>query len=823
MSITVYYLRRFGLSFLLANTLANDEIEFLDLFLENNSKLLNLYSNRKIEKLKTLFKNSLNNLSETTDIFDEIFMVECLGKKIGQSKIYEKTHSISEFIQLLEIVDWQSEGLSSASEKLRDQLYEYYRVLKQFEYQLEIDKWKNFSYFLNNTYIKENQIESEGLDKKVLEYLITDGYLEFDQSGSYIMIAIDNMSFKDDLIKLFCLNQEFYQNNKINTDEKVNELITLDDYLSQDFANKNYLLLRIQGKTLQEIGEIHGVSKERARQKINKIISKMPEIHEIEEFRDIYSKYRISKDIFVNVFHSDERVYEILSILYKKGNQDIVSYILEGDFSDEVKRFVVATSGRFLHKGEKKQLTREFVIIDILYRNKDLQKYFSLEDIYYLFMEEVSNNPKLELKNSRSLALLLERYSKIIFSFKDGYRFHDLDYNSEIRDELIEIFNSIPDGAYNMNWIFNNNLSLMDELDIKNGSELHFFCKKYDIYSDDMNLGRNPEFVKGELTKREYVLSELKEFNGKSVDVFTSYMNENFGFNIDSLTSFILTEFTSNIHNRTIFFKEETPNNKLTFLKVPLTEELYEKNEFYGIVSQTFSPSMISEQLIFELGYVEKGNIVISKKYRSAFSALENYILSNEIFTVENRALFKTNEYYNVIQKLERDLKILKVSDTSYIKIEYLEQKGFDKNRFLQFISRVNDFTHEGEYFSIISLINNGFSDRLLEDGFELISLDRLISVSDKVKAVSVGFPNIYCRSEVKRNLNDFLLDELLKCGSANVESFIDGLNSKYGLSLDEYNVRTRLIDMGAYYSNASNKIYILKEDYLNEGYDERY
>lgn len=821
MSITIYYLRRFGLSFLLANTLANDEIEFLDLFLENNSKLLNLYSNRKIEKLKALFKNSLNNLSKNTDIFDEIFMVECLGKKIGQSKIYDKAHSISEFIQLLEIVDWQSEGLLSVSEKLKDQLDEYSRVLKQVEHQFEIDKWKNFVYFLKNTYIKENQIESEGLDRKVLEYLITDGYLEFDQSGSYIMIAIDNMSFKNDLIELFCLNQEFYRNHKINTDENENKLITLDDYLSQDFANKNYLLLRIQGKTLQEIGEIHGVSKERARQKINKIISKMPEIHEIEEFRDIYSKYRISKDIFVNVFHSDERVYEILSLLYKKGNQDIVSYILEGDFSDDVKQFIVATSGKYLHKGEKKQLTREFVIIDILYRNKDLQKYFSLDDIYYLYMEEVSRYPKLKIKSSRSLASLLDRYSKIIFSLKDGYRFHDLDYNSDIRDELIEVFNSIPDGAYNMNWVFNNNVGLMNELDIINGSELHFFCKKYDIYSDDMNLGRNPEFVKGELTKREYVLSELKEFNGRSVDVFIRYMNENFGLNIDSFTSYLFSEFTSNIHNRTIFFKEDNQSNQLASLKILLTEELYEKNEFYGIVSQTFSPSMISKQLIFELGYVEKGNIVISKNYRSAYSALEKYILSNEIFTVENRALFKTNEYFNVIQKLEKNLNILKVSDTSYINIEHFEQKGFDKNRFLQFISRVNDFTHEGEYFSIISLINNGFSDRLLEDGFELISLDRLISVSDKVKAVSVGFPNIYCRSEVKRNLNDFLIDELLKCGSANVENFTNDLNSKYGLSLDGYNVRTRLIDMGAYYSNVSNKIYILKEDYLNEAYDD--
>ena len=84
-----------------------------------------------------------------------------------------------------------------------------------------------------------------------------------------------------------------------------------------------------------------------------------------------------------------------------------------------------------------------------------------------------------------------------------------------------------------------------------------------------------------------------------------------------------------------------------------------------------------------------------------------------------------------------------------------------------------------------------------------------------------VGFPNIYYRSEVKRNFNDFLIDELLKCGSANVENFTNDLNSKYGLSLDEYNVRTRLIDMGAYYSNVTNKIYILKEDYLNGAYEE--
>lgn len=86
---------------------------------------------------------------------------------------------------------------------------------------------------------------------------------------------------------------------------------------------------------------------------------------------------------------------------------------------------------------------------------------------------------------------------------------------------------------------------------------------------------------------------------------------------------------------------------------------------------------------------------------------------------------------------------------------------------------------------------------------------------------MSVGFPNIYCCCDSKKNLNDFLIDELFKWGKADVSDFTDDINSKYGLNLDEYKVRLRLIDAGAYYSDILNKAYIIKEDYLNEVYGE--
>lgn len=833
MSVSLYYLRKFGLSLPLAISLAIDDVEFLDLFLEDNPKLTNKFSSGKIKKLKDYFINSLPLLSKSTDIFDDVCMLDCVDYEEKDSdykgirlKIFKRTQSISEFNRLFETVDWEKEGLLDSSKKLKKKISEYYEILGKTENQLEMLKWKNFTYFLNNTFVNNSEIETLGLDKQILQVLIADGFLQLDKNGEYTMLAIDSLSFPEVLINTFNLNKNFYDLNKINSqddsqdDNQIDmESVTLEDFLKSDFKNKDYLILRLKGKTLQEIGDVFGVTRERVRQKLQKIARDIPRINEIERYREFFTNYRISKDLFINVFCSNEYVYELLSLLYKKGTESLESDILEGKFDEDAKQFLLDSSGTYLLKNNRKKLSREYIIIDILQRNKKLQKYFSLDDIFYLYTEEVGNNEKLKIKSTRSLSALLDRYSNIIFSFREGYRFHGIDYNNEIRQKLVEVFDLIADGAYDMNWIYEKNPVLMKELDILNGYELHFFCKKYKILSNTVTLGRNPGFVKGKLTKREYILLELKKFNGSSLDEFIDYMVRNYGFNGDTLTAYVLSEFTNHIQNRVVYFEQDQYYTQVSALKESLRDDIYEKNEFYSIVRRDLNLNEINSELVLNLGFVEKGGIIVKQKYRSGMEAFTTYILSHKIFHVGDKPIFRTNEYYSSIQRLESELQILKISETSYINVEHLENRGFDKKKLLQFISRVIDFTSDGEYFSIISLINNGFSDSLLEDGFELISLDRLISTSDEVKAVSVGFPNIYCRSKTKKNLNEFLIDELLKCESANLEDFTDDINSKYGLNLDEYSVRVKLVEEGAYYSDILNKVYILKEEYLDEVY----
>lgn len=823
MSISIYYLRRFGLSYTLAGSLSKDEVELLDLFLGKNEKLLGLYTNKKIDKLKCFFKESLLNISKSINIFDEIFMLESCGINLGTSKIYEKSASISEYTMLLETVDWKSEGLLLAAEKLRKQIGDYNQVLELESNLKEITRWHNYLYFLQNTYIEDNQIENEGLNRDVIMALLEEGYIELDKSGAVFMISIDNLSFSDEILGIFKLDRNYYIENKSEGKQNIEEHVTmtLNDYLSSDFKRKEILLLRLEGKSLKEVGDEFGITRERVRQIVNKIVNKMPSIYEVKKYSEVFSKYIISKEIFINVFCSDGRVYELLTLVSKKGDLDISKHILEGDFDEKAKQYIIANSKRFIEKDNNKKLPREYLIGEILQGNKYLQKYFSLEDIYYLYKEATADYPKLHISSIRGLDALLDRCSNVIFSFKEGYRFHSINYTKEIGDELLETIGSISDGAYSMNFIYEKNLETMEKLDILNGSELHYFIKKYVDTVGKINLGRNPEFVKGDLTKKEYVLSKLKDSNGDSVDNFVAYMNSNFGLNSDSLLSYVCANFPENIVNRTIFFKDNNIKEQIKVLNSVLTEEIYEKNEFYSIINKYILEDEVSNELFFELGYVEKRQVVIKLQYKTAREAFAKYILSKKVFQIEDKPIFKTNEYFNTIQKLEKDLKILKISKDSYINIKYLEERGFDKNRFLKFISSIDEFIKDDEYFSIISLINDGFHDSLLDDGFELISLDRLISVSGKVKAVSVGFPNIYCCSDSKKNLNDFLIDELFKWGTADVSDFTDDVNSKYGLNLEEYKVRLRLIDAGAYYSDILNKAYIIKEDYLNEVYGE--
>lgn len=819
MSISIYFLRNFGIGAKLAQTLSRDGLELVDLFVKFNQELNERYSKTKLDKLQDSLLNALKSIKNHQNVFDDICMLESIGCNTGFNKIYKQTNSINDLESMLDVRDWGKDGLLASSKKVRPQIKAYKEFLQSSEIQTEIVRWQTFMYFLNNTYLTKDSLENLGFSIDIVEELFSKGLLVQSEDETQYILAFKNIKFIEELKSLFNLDINHYEINKevIEPEEEIET--SLDEFLSTKFKYKDYFLKRLEGQTLQEIGDSNGVSRERARQILSRIVSNLPNIKEINEFKELYTEYDISKEAFIDFFCKDSRIYELLSLIFKRGKQDITELIVDGNYANDQVQTFLNKSKRRLIDGEVQALTRENLIIDVLYKNRNLQKYFKVDDLYYLFTEEMKEYPQLQFKSARSLGSQLERYNNVIFSLKNGYRYHlALPFN-KFQEDLESLFIDLPEGSYHMDYVFEKNPNLMKQLDIIDGSELHYFCKKNKLFPKVISLGRNPEFVRGEQSKREYLASELSRFDRHSIDEFIEYLNSNFGLNKASISAYLFNEFGDVIINRTIYFNTDKYSEEVDRIRPLLTKDIYEFNEFINIVKKIAGFSVEKPDLILELGFVHRGEIIFKREYKTAMEAMSSHILSQRIFRLNNQSFLGTRDYYNTIYKLEKKISILKIAEDAYINVNSLIDRGFDRRKFRKFVSKVEKYVDKGEYFSIVSLLNDGFDDILIQDGFELISLDRLINTSDIIKSVNKGFPNIYCKSEIKKNLNDFLSDMLLEYGSINIDDFTYDLNLKYGLNLDEFDVKNRIIENGAFYSKELNKAYVLKEDYLDEVY----
>lgn len=90
-----------------------------------------------------------------------------------------------------------------------------------------------------------------------------------------------------------------------------------------DFEPRKYesFVRRLNGESLQEIGDVFDLSRERVRQILVKMAKKMPRLYE-DYYRFPYEYFKFSKGEFCNAFPECGAIgYEYLSIRYKKGKE----------------------------------------------------------------------------------------------------------------------------------------------------------------------------------------------------------------------------------------------------------------------------------------------------------------------------------------------------------------------------------------------------------------------------------------------------------------------------------------------------------------------
>lgn len=86
------------------------------------------------------------------------------------------------------------------------------------------------------------------------------------------------------------------------------------------------VMLRLEGKTLQAIGEEMGLTRERVRQLVDNACQTKPRLRE-DDFAYWYSKYKFDDGAMESIFGTDVRIRNYLSLVYKKGTDSIIKML----------------------------------------------------------------------------------------------------------------------------------------------------------------------------------------------------------------------------------------------------------------------------------------------------------------------------------------------------------------------------------------------------------------------------------------------------------------------------------------------------------------
>lgn len=604
-------------------------------------------------------------------------------------------------------------------------------------------------------------------------------------------------------------------------EERLKQTKSIRSVLKNESRDFELLKFRLEGKTLQEIGDKFGFTRERARQIQNKLLKNIGKITEVEIYREIFEEYEIDKDIFIKFYRESEMIYNLLDIVLKKGNKNFITYIKEKeDISQKEKMKILFDNDYFLNRfDEMVPIKGSNVFEEILSNYED--EYYTPDEFFPIYLEDAKkyNLINLSRENSTFIRGLVERSKYTISTLGKKFRYFDSN-NIDIENLklLIEILDNYDRGSYSTLKIVNENQELMTDMNIWDEYELHnLFKKRPEIINNDIALSRSPEFKVGNINKKEFILEELISFSGEPIEKFVEYLYSEFGLKVETMKSYLSNNFREYIDGRNLVKNKEISKEDIILLEGELKNIFYLKNE----VSDLFKSKGIkfSTYILDKLGYYLSKDIVYKKEYGNGYRAFLKYAKKNNSFIVTNSEIYNKNEFKLFIYRAETKRELVAISPGHYVTIEFLDSKGISKKMIRRFLDNIYDYVSNVRYFTFKKIVEEGFYDSLMEYGFDDYFYERLIISSTNMFSLTRNSPVLFVTTNKRPYSLGILISEELNNFYSGIDifEFTEYLNTKYATNYDIFFIAAKVQNEKYFYSKELKKIFWKKEDYYNE------
>ncbi|MFR7478399.1 MAG: DNA-directed RNA polymerase subunit alpha C-terminal domain-containing protein [Acutalibacteraceae bacterium] len=592
----------------------------------------------------------------------------------------------------------------------------------------------------------------------------------------------------------------------------------------------NVLLNRLEGKTLEEIGQTLAISRERVRQLEKRALEALEregQILEEDRYRYVYTTYRVEKEFF-SEFLQAPALWHYLSIRYKGGSRDLEDALEDRHLSVSMRRHIerwvyrhcIRIDGMFLpaHRSDIEDYIAKVSCRD----GVALEEFFSL---YQAFLQEHHiHDERLALteqtKRSRSNRLA----DSMHFLWKQNQRLRYYDIEGGDYTELLETLQleQYADVEISTRKFLMDYPDLMKRYDIRDEYELHNLLKK--IHAETRNptlrFSRMPILIFGTFDCTAAVKEMLIALAPVSVNDLADALSRTYGHRKETVLANWLPRVSEYYHQgMCVADCDDMPQDHVETLKRCLTGDFYflwEVRRLYRENVPGADLSLLTPYNLKKMGFFTGTSYILQHIPRRK-RILKVCCLPMTWMWPRLAKGIRVYRPIRLLASLKHSRTIIEFEPYQYINRRRLEKLGVDKQALDRYGEDVWNFLTDGSYFSIQSLRQNGFQAELDTLGFGDLFYASLLKEDGRFAWQRVGNTVIFSPAGQNFSAREFLAALIEREESIDVGEFVRKLHDQYGVVMDRSDVLEKIKDSTVYFDKIMDKLYADYEIYFEE------
>lgn len=588
---------------------------------------------------------------------------------------------------------------------------------------------------------------------------------------------------------------------------------------------------RIEGKTLQEIGEQYGVTRERVRQLMQKGLRKKPYLRE-DKYAYLYDHYDFALEDFVLAYDEPHETYyylEMISQITRAKRKPLEDILIDTAIAPELRK----KAERAIYKqyvstdGVRVKMTRPDLIKHYIKINcKNLTKFDDFVSEYNLWLDSLGLGEDSSLMiEARTYENILNQCDYVLWNQWRSFRYYNIpeqDFEDLLSTVDLERF---EDTEFSTLKFFRDYPSLMTQYDIHDEYELHNLLKKiWRSENNSVKFKKMPTIEVGTADPANQVLELLLQYAPVTADNLANHYEEEYGVKAMTVRGNYLRSLDHYYYQGVYSVDFATlPAIQFNRMKAVLDRDFYTIQEIKRLYKREFpysDESLINPYTLKTLDFRVYSGYVVKNTYPTAADYFRYLLTTDDIVDARNisKSIQSIVAYSSELYSLRAEYKIVEFSPLQYINIRRLNEAGITTDNFENYCKAVAHNYEKGEYFTVTSLRRDGFTHEMDDLGFdEWFYASVLLEDRERFSYQRIGGTRVFLCGRTGANLGDMLVWLLEKYQKIDFYDLKDLLENHYGIMLSKEKLLTIIGGTELYYDTIMEAVYIDYDTYFEE------